>query len=237
MRQHEALLALSLLFGAGAASKSHKVDGAEFTDTYGTMDPAILFVGAGSRFKYGVVKVYAVALYMPAQAPCRDLACLTAPWSDSAELQPFQRNLHLAFHRSVDPAAVQTALVEALAPKLEADALRDFKGALEKVLEVGVKAGTALHFMCLPGMAGMRVSAALGTKTSSSISVSSLSICPALMEVYFGKDSVAPAAKDAVSKALGDGGSFPAVRPFVPKQEGGFIEEDDMIVKESKEEL
>ena len=63
MRRATSTLLLALLAGARADAAARHIDGLAFPETLDIVDSSLAFVGGGTRFKYGMVKVYAVGLY------------------------------------------------------------------------------------------------------------------------------------------------------------------------------
>lgn len=102
---------------------------------------AMRLVGTGIRYKWGLVKCYAVALYIT------EKEILATPRSSVAaakhtELlarvisEPFDKALHLKFVRQLSAQVVADALADAFAPRLDAEnaasqaALAKFRGAV-----------------------------------------------------------------------------------------------------------
>jgi hypothetical protein len=116
--------------------------------------------GGGTRTKYGVAKVYAVALYLDSTAASKSLGSFAGPSAPKKQPKfyqalidgPFARTLYLQFHRSVAADAMVNALDEALAKRLSAAVLEKFRnGFLAAIPSSSLAKGAHVYFMCKGG--------------------------------------------------------------------------------------
>ena len=201
-----ALTLAVLARGADAdCSTTTSIDGQSFADCLTIDGATLLLTGGGTRYKYGVAKVYAVGLYVAESALGAggtlakwvggDPKALAkdASFRNSLTKMQFPKVLLLQFHRAVDGPTVAKALNDALAKKLGADVLAAFKEALERVLAGGTEAGTKLFFKC-----GMSLGLVMGVGTHSGLASVDGAACRALLEVYYGDSPVSAQAKDGM---------------------------------------
>lgn len=207
-----AVVAGYFLFGGSSSASSGDgaiIDGLAFPASLRMASVDQQLTGGGTRTKYGVAKVYAVALYIGpgADSVLKKFAGAKPPTNQpkffSALVEgPFARTLALQFHRSVTPEAMANALDEAMAKRLPADDVAKFREALLKALGTGAIAkGAKLYLMCK----AQTLSIGSGS-TSVSASLKIKGVCPALFDIYYGKQPVSPAAKDGA--ALGFASRF-----------------------------
>lgn len=165
-----------------------------------------LLTGGGTRYKFNLVKVYAVGLYITEEAVKE--APLKAFLGTSADqlgpgfgaamavlprTQP--ATLVLQFHRSVDVATLASAIKDSLASRLSADALETFHTTLAGALaESGVPAGLELTFACSPG----EIAIGAGS-TKDMVELKDPDVCPALFDLYYGPDPISPQVKDGMA--------------------------------------
>ena len=158
-------------------------------------------VGGGTRYKYGVAKVYAVGLYVDEAAVAGALKAyadvdgkaLAKDASFYAAVAKVPVTLLLNFHRSVDGATIAGALKDSLAKKLDAATLASFEASLTGVLKDGVKPDTKLYFACGGGDLGIGLGAPDVRATAPGAA------CGALMDVYYGASPVSAQAKEGMA--------------------------------------
>ena len=167
-------------------------------------------VGGGTRYKFGVVKVYAAGLYVDEAAiegPLRSFRSSSAKalQADTAFLEtvielPAPKTLLLQFHRSVDAGAVTGALKDALSPRLDAPVLAAFDEALAAALQpTGVPAGLKLYLSCSEG--GLHIGV---QSTEAARSVVEPAVCPALFDVYFGSAPISTPIRDGMAAGFAE---------------------------------
>ena len=208
-----ALVAAYFMFGgsSGAGGDGTVIDGLSFPASLrmGYVDQQL--TGGGTRTKYGVAKVYAVALYIDAAGAASSLKKFAGK---AAPKQPkfyaalidgtFARTLALQFHRSVSSDAMIGALDEAMAKRLPADTVTKFREALLKALGTGAIAkGAQIYFMCKAST----LSIGSGSP-SASVSLKAKGVCPALFDTYYGKSPVSPAAKEGAAVGFASRGLY-----------------------------
>lgn len=186
-------------FAPPAPPKNHTIDGITFPDVVPWNE---MFVGGGSRLKYGLVRVYAAALYIAHTEVCRTTECLVTEEASSRD-----KTLLLTFHRDIDAPAISGALKEALSPKLDKARLGEFEKNLNHAIgKDGVKKGSQLSFSC--DVDGMQISGRdiddLEEEDFHDDADADVTVCQALFEVYLGPKPIAPAFKEAVAKAFKD---------------------------------
>lgn len=131
------------------------IDGAVFPPT---LSKGAL-VGGGTRTKYGVAKVYAVALYIDSAAAGGVLKRFASskPPKDGKFFQTlidgaFPKTLYLQMLRSVASDTMATALQESLGKRLSADSVAKFRAGLLKALPSdSIAKGAKLFFQCKGG--------------------------------------------------------------------------------------
>ena len=170
-----------------AAPAEQTIDGIAFPGA----DGDLVLLGGGTRYKYGVVKVYAVGVYLEdagatlaafAGKSAKELTTQLASDFYAAVLGTdggpnVAKSLVLKFHRSVGADAVAGALNDAL------------KG---KVKEVAAFKEALLKLRC----AGGALTMGFDGKTST---LKDPELCPALLDVYLGASPISGAAKDGVA--------------------------------------
>ena len=141
------LALLCAAYAADVCSNTQAIDGQPFPDWIKSGGATRQLTGGGTRYKYGVAKVYAVGLYVAESALGAggtlakwvggDPKALAkdASFRNSLTKMQFPKVLLLQFHRAVDGPTVAKALNDALAKKLGADVLAAFKEALERVAQ------------------------------------------------------------------------------------------------------
>ena len=162
--------------------------------------------------KYGMVKVYAVGLYVEGTNALDAFAgdAVTPDfYGRLAETSAgFQRTLLLGFHRGVGVSAVVSALRDALTERVgsESGGVGSFEAALLRVLGESVPQGSLLFLGCaatgdlLIGFerAGSREAALAGAPVGETLT-GAHAVCDALFDVYLGAKPIAPAAKTGVA--------------------------------------
>ena len=188
-----------------AAPAEQTIDGIAFPGA----DGDLVLLGGGTRYKYGVVKVYAVGVYLEdagatlaafAGKSAKELTTQLASDFYAAVLGTdggpnVAKSLVLKFHRSVGADAVAGALNDALKGKVKEVAA--FKEALLKLLGSSVPSGGTVTLGC----AGGALTMGFGGKTSGWAfrSLKDPELCPALLDVYLGASPISGAAKDGVA--------------------------------------
>ena len=170
-----------------------------------------MLTGGGTRTKYGVAKVYAVALYIDSTGGASALKKYAGPKvpKDPKFFQAlvdgqFAKTLHLQMHRSVASEAMVTALDEALAKRLPADVVARFRSAFLKALPSDSLAkGDQLYFMCKGGTLSMGFAAGTSAAT-----LRDKGLCGAFFDIYLGKSPVSPTAKDAIATGFAGRGLY-----------------------------
>lgn len=205
----------SVLFGGGSdgsATDALVIDGLSFPPSMKMAGTQQLVTGGGTRTKYGVAKVYAVALYLDesgGKSALSKFATGSAPTKNAKFYKalidgPFARTLHLQFHRSVASDAMVTALDEAMSKRLPADALAKFRAAFLKALPAGNLAkGANVYFMCK----GNTMAIGEGSPSAAS-TLTTKGVCTALFDVYFGKSPVSVPAKEGVAAGFAKRGFY-----------------------------
>lgn len=188
-------------FFATPAGDGIVIDGRAFPPTVTVGGITQQLTGGGTRVKYGVAKVYAVALYLDrngAASSLKRFAGGAAPTKQSKFYDAlinggFARTLHIKMHRPVAADAMVSALNEALSKRLSTTVVDKFRAAFLGALPSDSLArGDALSLMCKGNALHI---AAGGTKQT----VREKGLCSALFDVYFGKSPVSPAAKEGVA--------------------------------------
>ena len=183
-----------------AAPAQQTIDGIAFPGA----DGDLVLLGGGTRYKYGVVKVYAVGVYLEdagatlaafAGKSAKELTTQLASDFYAAVLGTdggpnVAKSLVLKFHRSVGADAVAGALNDALKGKVKEVAA--FKEALLKLLGSSVPSGGTVTLGC----AGGALTMGFDGKTST---LKDPELCPALLDVYLGASPISGAAKDGVA--------------------------------------
>lgn len=199
-----ATLAYSRFF-ATSPTDAQLIDGIPFAKKIAQHSTPLTLVGGGTRYKYNVVPVYAVGIYVDAarmaaalkpfiQLPAPALLRKTA-FFDAAAAATVAKAVVLGFHRSVSASAVVDALKDALASKVSKGALVKFRDGLGSTLGDRIVKGTELTLACRGST--LRISC-----SGKSASLSDKTICPALFGVYLGKSPVSPAAKEAFARGF-----------------------------------
>ena len=186
-----------------AAGDGTIIDGIAFPGSHKLSGTTVQLAGGGTRIKYGVAKVYAVALYLDsrgASGALQPFAGAKPPTKAAKFYQAiidggFTKTLHMQFHRSVSAEAMVEALNEAMNKRLAPDAVAKFASAVYKALpSSSIAKGDQLFFTCKAktlsigaGVPGAR--AALSEK----------GVCAALFDVFYGKSPVSPAAKEGAA--------------------------------------
>ena len=185
------------------ADATVRIDGREYPKWLQHIGKKQVLTGGGTRYKYGLAKVYALGLYIDEGAISGRLGAWAgtsdkvlakdASFTQAVISGNFDRTLALQFHRSVDGATVAGAIKDSLASRLDATIVASFHAALNGALAAGTQVGTRLYFLCKPD--GLHIAVAT---TKIVASVTEPSVCGALFEVYYGSSPVAPAAKDGM---------------------------------------
>jgi len=197
--------------GGGDAGDGIVIDGATFPGSLKMGGITQQLTGGGTRTKYGVAKVYAVALYVDSAGAASSLKKFASPkptkdpkFFSALVDGTFSRTLYLQMLRGVASDAMITALEEALSKRLSATALAKFREAFVKALPSDSLAkGAKLYFQCKNGM----LSIGEGSPSVGGI-VKEKGVCAALFDVYFGKSPVSPAAKDGVASGFASRGFY-----------------------------
>ena len=147
-----AILFRSLMDG-GAGGDGTTIDGISFPPELKMGGVRQQLTGGGTRTKYGVAKVYAVALYLDSRSASSSLkkfagAKASATFYDTLAKGSFAKTLFLQFHRSVTGTVVAEALGESLSKRLSKTSVDRFRSALLSVCPSEVPKGTKLYFMC-----------------------------------------------------------------------------------------
>mmetsp|Transcript_105912 Transcript_105912/g.299407 ORF Transcript_105912/g.299407 Transcript_105912/m.299407 type:complete len:220 (+) Transcript_105912:58-717(+) len=191
-----------VLRGRGGSGSDTTIDGLAFPSTIQQAGVTQQFIGGGTRFKYSVVKVYAVGVYLEKAGVAALAQYESTPAEELLKRQgffkgviigPFAKTLLLRFHRSVSGTAVVKALRDALKPRLPAGTVDEFEGILTSVVGDKVPRDSQLYLTC-KGEA-LHVSASPGTGPS----LRAKGLCAALFGVYLGESPVAPAARDGLA--------------------------------------
>ena len=210
-----ALTLAVLARGADAdCSTTTSIDGQSFADCLTIDGATLLLTGGGTRYKYGVAKVYAVALYLDAAVGESALKKFGGKSASSLKGQAafysalidgaFARTLALKFHRSVSSDAMVNALDEAMAKRLPSEATRKFRESLFKALGAGAIAkGAEVYFMCRAGTLMIGSGA-----PSAGATLREKGVCSALFDVYYGKQPVSAAAKEGAASGFASRGFF-----------------------------
>ncbi len=183
-----------------AAPAEQTIDGIAFPGA----DGDLVLLGGGTRYKYGVVKVYAVGVYLEdagatlaafAGKSAKELTTQLASDFYAAVLGTdggpnVAKSLVLKFHRSVGADAVAGALNDALKGKVKEVAA--FKEALLKLLGSSVPSGGTVTLGCAGSALTMGFD---GNKST----LKDPELCPALLDVYLGASPISGAAKDGVA--------------------------------------
>ena len=200
---------------AGASSgDGTTIDGLSFEASVKMGGVSQQLTGGGTRTKYGVAKVYAVALYLDAAGGESALKKFGGKSASSLKGQAafysalidgaFARTLALKFHRSVSSDAMVNALDEAMAKRLPSEATRKFRESLFKALGAGAIAkGAEVYFMCRAGTLMIGSGA-----PSAGATLREKGVCSALFDVYYGKQPVSAAAKEGAASGFASRGFF-----------------------------
>ncbi len=199
------MLAAALTVAVAAAS-TRDIDGQQYPlELAGGKQ---VLVGGGTRYKYGMIKVYAVALYVSRATSDKwavdhrgkSAATLAADASfyESIIKSRSSKSLLLQFHRAVDSGTVAGALKDALTSRLDEPVVKAFHEALERALGGGkVKQGAQIYFTC----SDSKVTIGVGSPSAAAV-VNEGTVCPALLDVYYGKEPISPSAKDGVAAGV-----------------------------------
>jgi len=185
----------------GVADSLFHIDGRSYPEWVRHNGKKLLLTGGGTRYKYGVAKIYALGLYIEEAALSGSLAAWAGAtekslakdgsFSELLAMGSFAKTLGLHFHRSVDGATIAEAIKDSLTSRLEPAAVASFHRALIGALAAGVDIGTQLYFSCRPDEIQVSVDALANVVAT----VREPSVCEALFEVYYGAAPVAPSAK------------------------------------------
>jgi len=197
------LVAMALRYSMGTSEAASggglTIDGAAFPPELKMGGVRQQLTGGGTRTKYNVAKVYAVALYLDSRGAASSLKPFAASAKPPAKLYDtlatgqFAKTLFLQFHRSVAAPAVAEALADSLTKRLPAAAIEKFRAALMTVCPAEVARGTKLYFMCKSGVLSMGTGSATAQAT-----LKEKGACAALFDVYLGKSPISPAAKEGI---------------------------------------
>ena len=110
----------------------------------------------------------------------------------------------MQFHRSVGSDAMVTALDEAMSKRLPATTVKKFRDAVVKALgDAAIAKGASIYFMCRAS------TLTIGNGSpSASATLKEKGVCPALFDVYYGKQPVSPAAKEGAATGFASRGFF-----------------------------
>ena len=184
------------------------IDGRPYADWLRIRGVKQTLTGGGTRYKYGIAKVYALGLYIQDEAfstpplksfegtPAKKLG---SDFSDAVSQLPLTRSVTmlLQFHRSVSEATVADALKDALISRLDIAIVDRFHRFLSGVLEAsGVPVGLKLYLACSPG--GMDIAVGPNLELAKLTRVDEPDVCPALLDVYFGAEPVSQPIKDGM---------------------------------------
>lgn len=154
--------------------------------------------GGGTRTKYNVAKVYAVALYVDSRGAAGSLKKFAGSAKqpalyDALATGLFAKTLFLQFHRAVSAQAVAEALAESLAKRVPAATVDKFRVALLKICGEEVAKGAKLYFMCK----GEALSMGGGTPDAQA-TLKEKGTCNAFFDIYLGKAPISAAAKEGI---------------------------------------
>ena len=142
------------LSSGGGGGDGTTIDGISFPAEIKMGGVRQQLTGGGTRTKYGVAKVYAVALYLDGKSATSSLKRYANGGKSAANKQPFfdalisgsyARTLFLQFHRSVTGMVVAEAMAESLTKRLSPKAVEKFRGALLSVVPGEVPKGTKVR--------------------------------------------------------------------------------------------
>ena len=143
----------SVLGLGGAAGDGTSIDGLSFPPELIMGGVRQQLTGGGTRTKYGVAKVYAVALYVDSKAASGALKQYATgggkwdprvpklPFYNALIKGPFARTLFLQFHRSVTGKVMAEAMSESLSKRLPARTVNKFHDALLSIVPGGLSKG------------------------------------------------------------------------------------------------
>lgn len=198
-----ALPVAGLVAGQAACSATTKepATGLEFANT----SEGKPLVGTGCRYKFGLVKVYAVALYTTAKPPCAPSE--TEFWGHLVNsTQP--KSIVIKMARGITSQQLAEALDDAFKPRLSMPGRSDegwqkFRGVLLKAVNKTCNAGDQFVFECEEGNKLTLVSTQ-GSTTYRTESIVDKDICWALFDTYLGavKPEVAPSLKKDIAKGF-----------------------------------
>ena len=201
-----ALLAAAAAQDNEACSATTAIDGRDFPNWVRVGGATQALTGGGTRYKYRLAKVYALALYVDEAAVAGPLAGFAGRGADALAADPkfftavaggaFAKTLLLNFHLRVHGDAIAKALRDALGKRLAAAPLAAFQAAVERALVAGTKAGTQLYFFCGAEHLGVAVDSTAVAETVAG----GAAICAALMDTYYGADPVSHQAKDGMAR-------------------------------------
>ena len=198
-----ALLIATAAHAADVCSNTQAIDGQQFPDWIKSGGSTRQLTGGGTRYKYGVAKVYALGLYIDegvttgalSKYAGKDGKQLAADqkFHDAVITGKFGKTLLLQFHRAVGGEKVAEALKDSLSDKLDAKTLETFKDKLFGVIADGVNKGTKLYFECSGGDVGISVDALKAQAKAPA------TVCDALLKTYYGKAPVSAQAKEGMA--------------------------------------
>lgn len=113
---------------------------------------SLTIVGSGARYKYGIAKVYAIALYVP-PSDVRRFASGEAAL-DALDRGVLPATLTIKLYRAVGSREFGDALKDAIAPRIRARSARDGLDAaadLERLSEMGARLTAVLGTTMPPG--------------------------------------------------------------------------------------
>ena len=229
-----ALLVAATAHAADVCSNTQAIDGQQFPDWIKSGGSTRQLTGGGTRYKYGVAKVYALGLYIDEGTTTGALAKFAGKegkqlaadqkFHDAVIQGKFGKTMLLQFHRAVGGEKVAEALKDSLSDKLDAKTLEAFKDKLFGVISNGVNKGTKLYFECSGGDVGISVDSLKAQAKAPA------TVCDALLKTYYGKAPVSAQAKEGMAHgfaALARGGvgasNFRAISTrviFVPQTTG-----------------
>lgn len=164
----------------------------------------IVFLGGGTRTKYGIAQIYAAGLYVDKRAPAQwskhYASAGDALLADIARDAGYSKSIVLSFLRSVDAEKVQESLQQELSKRLDAAATAAFVEKLHAVFPPDrVTKGTQITMTCAPG-GNNKLTFESNGKTSTL--GNDKNACPALWDVYIGKQAVSKDIRQGFQKGV-----------------------------------
>ena len=156
------------------------------------------FIGGGTRTKYGIAQIYAAALYVNPKVLQKNRASndnnmLAAVIADASST----KTITLHFLRDVDAQKVQESLQQELSKRLSKPRMEAFVDKLHQVLPPDrVTKGSEITMTCSNG--NKKLTFASAGKTA--VLANDKEACPALWDVYIGKEAVSKDIRDGFQK-------------------------------------